>query len=273
MIPVDAGLLRRLAPVRFQQRIRQNKIVDVIGPLMSATLDKYDINTRQRVACFLGQICYESDMFTATEEYASGKAYEGRADLGNTHPGDGVRYKGRGLIEITGLKNYTRMEMALGLNLVNRPDLASEPATSLLIACQYWKDYNINYAADRGDIANVTHLVQGGSRGLKERAAFTSTAKLLLAQSQGQLLADTHGETIDRRVLYRGVDDMDGVLTLQRALRVPDEAPHLSIDGDFGAATEMAVMDFQEAHNLEIDGIVGPQTWAALLDNREEKTP
>lgn len=100
------------------------KQVDILG----AVLDEC---ARQRVttaqaAYILGTAFHESDRFRTMEEYASGKAYEGRADLGNTQPGDGVRFKGRGLVQITGRRNYTDWAKRLSVDLVGRPALASE---------------------------------------------------------------------------------------------------------------------------------------------------
>jgi hypothetical protein len=86
-----------------------------------------------QAAYILATAYHESDRFRTMEEYASGKAYEGRASLGNTQPGDGVRFKGRGLVQITGRRNYTDWGKRLGLNLVGKPELASELVTAVAI--------------------------------------------------------------------------------------------------------------------------------------------
>ena len=100
MIPVDAQTLREVAP-RFSGELaaRQDAILDAVGPVLAETLAAYQIDTRLRIAHFLAQTCHESAGFRTTEEFASGQAYEGRLDLGNTEPGDGPRYKGRGLLQ------------------------------------------------------------------------------------------------------------------------------------------------------------------------------
>ena len=121
---------------------------------------------RLRIAHFLGQTCVESAGFRTTEEFADGTAYEGRKDLGNTEPGDGPRFKGRGLIQLTGRSNYRAMGKTLKLDLENNPAQAAEPALSLVIACEYWKSRKINDAADQDDVMRVTRLINGGLNGL-----------------------------------------------------------------------------------------------------------
>jgi len=261
MIHVDAQTMFEVAP-RFsgENARRQAEIIAAAGEVLQATLQEYDISTRLRIAHFLGQICHESAGFRTTEEFASGDAYEGRADLGNTQPGDGRRYKGRGLLQLTGRANYRQLGAVLGVDLEGKPELAAQPALSLRIACEYWKKRNINKACDQDDLMTVTRLINGGLNGLEDRRHYTNNARRALARIEGvQLSGAQNGST--RRILHRGSKGED-VAELQTLLRKLDFA--IGIDGDFGAGTEVAVTRFQSENRLDADGIVGAQTWAAL---------
>ena len=282
MVPVDSQTMREVAPTfSGAPAASQAKIIAEAGAVLAATLESYDITSRLRIAHFLGQTCEESAGYRTTEEFASGREYEGRQDLGNTQRGDGPRYKGRGLLQLTGRANYADYGKALGVDLVNNPTLAAQPALSLKIACEYWKRHNINTDCDRDDAQAVTRKVNGGLNGLSDRIAFTQKAKTAVARLQAVQLsgaasggaaapgaasggaagagAATIGQT--RPVLARGSQG-DAVVQLQNLLR--DENFAVAVDGDFGPGTEVAATRFQSENGLTADGIVGPQTWAAL---------
>lgn len=190
MIPVDAQTMFEIAP-RFSGQLaaKQTAIVTAVGEVLRATLEQYAIDNRLRIAHFLGQTCQESAGFRTTEEFASGDEYEGRTDLGNTQPGDGRRYKGRGLIQLTGRANYRSLGGVLKLPLEDNPTLAAEPVLSLRIACEYWKSHNINAACDADNLDRVTRLVNGGTTGIEDRRLFTSKAKDAIARLEGLQLS------------------------------------------------------------------------------------
>lgn len=281
MVPVDSQTMREVAPTfSGAPAASQAKIIAEAGALLAATLESYDITSRLRIAHFLGQTCEESAGYRTTEEFASGKEYEGRQDLGNTQRGDGPRYKGRGLLQLTGRANYADYGKALAVDLVNNPTLAAQPALSLKIACEYWKRHDINADCDRDDAQAVTRKVNGGLNGLSDRIAFTQKAKTAVARLQAVQLsgAASGGATAPaaasagpaaagaapgqtRPVLARGSQG-DAVVQLQNLLR--DENFAVAVDGDFGPGTEVAATRFQSENGLTADGIVGPQTWAAL---------
>jgi len=172
---VTAAELRQIVP-----QLSASK-AEAVAPHLNAAMAEADINTPERQAMFIAQLAHESGGFHYMEEIASGAAYEGRTDLGNTQPGDGERYKGRGYIQVTGRHNYTEAGRALGLDLVNNPELAAQPENAARIAAWYWESRGINAAADAGDFTQVTRLINGGTNGLADRQAYYERARAALS--------------------------------------------------------------------------------------------
>jgi putative chitinase len=114
------------------------------------------------------------------EEIASGEAYEGRKSLGNTQPGDGKRYKGRGPIQLTGRNNYRKAGAALHLDLESKPELAAQPDVGYRVAGWFWKTHGLNELADKGEFVQITKRVNGGTHGLARREEFYKRAKEVL---------------------------------------------------------------------------------------------
>ena len=120
-----------------------------------------------------------------SEEIASGAEYEGRVDLGNTQPGDGVRFKGRGLIQLTGRANYTKYGKARHRDFTtgdNPKLIATRPALAVDVACWFWKQHKLNALADRDDVTAVTQVINGGLNGLADREAKLARAKFFLVR-------------------------------------------------------------------------------------------
>lgn len=140
--------------------------------------DTYQINTPLRVCHFLAQIVHESDGFRTTTEYASGAAYEGRHDLGNTEIGDGKRFKGRGLMQVTGRKNYISFTDWQGgqPDFVDHPEKVAEFPWALLGAIWFWDKHNLNHLADKNDLRGITRVVNGGTNGLIDRQVWFKRA-------------------------------------------------------------------------------------------------
>lgn len=134
-----------------------------------------------RLAHFMAQLAHESGGFRYMEELASGKAYEGRADLGNTSSGDGIRFKGRGPIQITGRANYRAFGRRIGIDIERHPTLAAIPSIGLHLALEYWKDRSLNMLADANDIEGITRRINGGLNGLADRKAQFAKVKAWLA--------------------------------------------------------------------------------------------
>lgn len=161
-------------------------------PYIIDTCKKFEISTPVRQLCFLAQLGHESMGLFYTEELASGKAYENRKDLGNTQPGDGVRFKGRGLIQITGRANYSVLAKALEIDLINSPGLLGakninscnpdQLKNAALSAGWFWNSKKLNALADninlnapvddKNNLQNfkgITKKINGGYNGLDDR--------------------------------------------------------------------------------------------------------
>lgn len=156
-------------------------VTDGLVEFLPEYLERYELNTQLELAHFLAQAAHESDHFRTLQEYASGSAYEGRRDLGNVYPGDGRRYKGRGIFQLTGRANYTTMSKKLGVDLVNNPGLAATPEISVQTALEYWKSRNLSKWAKEDNVEQVTKLINGGYNGLKERRIHLQKAKRAIA--------------------------------------------------------------------------------------------
>jgi putative chitinase len=257
---VDGEVLWDIAPrVGGSKAASQARILGALAEVVGPALDRYEINTRLRDAHFLAQACEESDGFCTTEEYASGAAYEGRKDLGNTQKGDGPKFKGRGLFQLTGRGNYASYGEALHLDLISNPALAADPPTSLLIACEYWRRNNLNSLADGDNLVAITQRINGGQNGIDARRAYLTKAKAALARLQAA--ATPNPDPAAPPVLRRGSKG-DAVASIQSRLRVAGYP--VAVDGDFGPATELAVLHFQTDQHLTADGIVGPETSTRL---------
>jgi len=159
-----------LAPI-IKELSGQSEILKSYGGLISAS----------RKAFFLAQIAHETDSFKTLEEYASGAAYENRKDLGNTDLGDGVRFKGRGYIQLTGRSNYEAMAKKFNLPLADfTTKLKGAPEFALAVSAQWWLDHKLNDLADKGDFKGVTKRINGGYNGLESRTVFLKFFESLL---------------------------------------------------------------------------------------------
>lgn len=158
---------------------------------------KYEIDTHRRIAAFLGQVGVESGELRYDKELPSkwnkknpndvneptGTLYEGRVNLGNKMAGDGPKYIGRGILQLTGRANYASMSAKIGYDLVNKPELACNAEISTRIACQYFKDRGLLPLADVWNLDEVTRKVNGSAKlHLKERVAYSEKALQVLSE-------------------------------------------------------------------------------------------
>lgn len=155
-------------------------------PVIEQAMREFGINTKERQAMFLAQIGHESGgMHYTTEIWGNTAAqisYEGRKNLGNTETGDGFKYRGRGLIQVTGRSNYTQVATALGIDCVNDPDILAEPVNAARSAAWWWKSRNLNKYADIGDVVGCTKVINGGTNGLEHRRQLYGQAMSVLPE-------------------------------------------------------------------------------------------
>lgn len=157
-------------------------IVRFFAPLVAA-MTAAEMTTPLRRSHFLAQVGHESGELRYTEEIASGAAYEGRKDLGNTQPGDGVRFKGRGLIQLTGRANYVLFGKSAGVDFTKGEQpgrIATEPALAIQAAVWFWQTHGLNALADKDDVLAITRKVNGGTNGLEDRKRLLARAKWFL---------------------------------------------------------------------------------------------
>lgn len=170
-----------LADLRaIMPRLRESEAKLMFLPLLEA-MEEFEINTPLRQAAFLAQLAHESAELRYFEEIADGSAYEGRTDLGNTQPGDGKRYKGRGPIQLTGRRNYRAAGAALDLPLELKPEMAAQISVGFRVAGWYWTTRKLNALADACHFEAITKSINGGYNGLAQRHRYYERALEILS--------------------------------------------------------------------------------------------
>jgi putative chitinase len=260
---IDASVLQAIVP-KVAGKPAQLSIMKAFGDLLPSLLDRFEVDTPLRIAHLLAQTAHESDLFCTLEEYASGAAYEGRTDLGNTQPGDGKRFKGRGPIQLTGRKNAKGFTAWMRRIISNCPDFEANPELietfpwAAWAVFYFWCEHKLNSYADRDDLVGETKVINGGKNGLSHRAELLAKAKTIIAGLHGTEMSGRQAfSVINRGMSGQVIED------LQRALTAAGFYMQ-AIDGQFGAATEGALKLFQRARGLTVDGVAGRETFAAL---------
>ncbi|KPA87090.1 glycoside hydrolase family 19 protein [Pseudomonas asplenii] len=161
----------------------------VFVPALNTAMSRYGIVGRLRVAAFIAQIGHESGQLRWMKEIwgptPAQLGYEGRKDLGNTQPGDGSKYRGRGPIQVTGRANYAKCGEALGLDLINQPELLEQPGPACMSAAWWWATHGLNTLADAGNNADIGSIINTGRpgrtpNGAADRQALYETALKVL---------------------------------------------------------------------------------------------
>lgn len=178
---------------------RTTALMPALADWMNTLCPSYEIDTAREYGHFLAQACHETDHFKTLREYASGSAYEGRADLGNTQAGDGIRFRGRGIFQTTGRANYLQLGIKKGRRdlFINTPELLELPEYAVWSACEFWKTRGLNDVANhadtdvlkkkyRGNIIDVSPVeyisltINGGYHGMEERKKYYALAQQVL---------------------------------------------------------------------------------------------
>ena len=249
-------------------------------------LPKYEINTANRIAGFFAQCGHESMNFTVLSENLNYRAetleklfskyfskagrnaadyakqpekianviYANRMGNGDTASGEGFKFRGRGIVQLTGKDNYSAFASSIKMSLPDVIDYVQTKKGALESACWYWNSRKINLACDEGDIVKMTKLVNGGTIGLEDRRKHYEQALAVLG---GAVPAPITTAAAIPGVLKKGSTG-EAVKRMQAELGLED-------DGVFGPGTEAAVKKWQAANGLAADGIVGPKTLAKLL--------
>ena len=245
--------------------------------LLSKVLPEADINTPNRVAGFISQCAVESGDFKTLEEnlnysekalkrtfgryfkdrdaaeYARNpekianyvymdKYRTKRGALGNVYEGDGWKFRGRGIIQLTGRANYERFAKTVNMTAEEAAEYLETKEGALISALWFWRTNNLNRFCDRGDIEGLSKAVNGGRHGLKQRISVWNSVLSVLGQSK---VVSSHKEL---NVGDRG----DNVKEMQRHLGV-------TADGIFGPNTRRAVKKFQRENGFRADGIASPE--------------
>ena len=177
-MPINAQQLLLILP-------NAGPVAGVFVPVLNTAMNRYQIVGSKRVAAFIAQIGHESGQLKYVKEIwgptAAQARYEGRKDLGNTVAGDGSKYRGRGLIQITGRANYMACGEGLGLDLIKQPELLEKPQHACMSAAWFWATKGLNTLVDAGQFDRITQRINGGQNGAADRQALYARALKVLA--------------------------------------------------------------------------------------------
>ena len=267
-----------------------NKKVDQWYDALVDILPKYDITTEARVAGFIAQCAHESGNFMTLEENLNyreetllkvfGRYFgPGKRDpkeyaknpekianyvymdefrsskMGNTQPGDGWRFRGRGLKQLTGRENYTNFGKSVGMTAEQAADYVATEKGAIESACWFWNAKKLNAVADTGDVVKMTKIINGGDIGLADRQDRYKKAMEVFGGKVDLKAVVTESSSASTTLKVGSKGDM--VKKMQKVLGVAQ-------DGDFGPGTEKAVKAWQTKNGLTADGVVGPKTLAKM---------
>lgn len=255
--------------------------------------EQYEINTPNRIAGFMAQCAHESADFTTLEEnlnysekalnsvfgryFGAGKEnaaeyarnpekianyvymdkYRSKGGaMGNVEDGDGWRFRGRGIKQLTGRNNYTAFGKTVGMTAEEAAEYVATPKGAIESACWFWKTNKLATWADKGDNVGLTKKINGGTIGLDDRNRRWEAALAILG-GEVPAPAPKAAAATEVRTLRKGMQG-DDVKRMQEALGI-------AADGDFGFGTQTALKKWQKLNGLVADGVAGPATQAKLF--------
>ena len=175
------GLDLPISPSEIASVLGASRVkVEANWPHLARACIESGVTERNSLLALVAISVRESGMEPIIERYG-GQAYEGRADLGNIHPGDGARYRGRGFIQLTGRSNYAHYGKQLGVPLEAHPELALRPDIAARVAVAYWKDRGILPLANRGDWRALNRKVAGDDTGYEVMMSHVARLKAAIA--------------------------------------------------------------------------------------------
>lgn len=289
----DEETITMLTLEQFSAMIPTNKEPEAWFEAAVPMFEQYEINTPNRIAGFMAQTSHESRDFTALTENLNysekalnsvfGRYFgKGKRDakeyarnqekianyvyqdefrsksgaLGNTSPGDGWLFRGRGIKQLTGRNNYTAFGKGVGISAEQAAEYVETPKGALESACWFWKTNKLERYADAGDNKALTKAINGGTIGLVDRNKRWDNCLAILG-GKVPTPKKTTTTTSAVRTLRKGMNGND-VAKMQTALKI-------SADGDFGFGTLTALKKWQKLNGLVADGIAGPDTQAKLF--------
>ena len=266
-----AKVLRAVAPRA------KSSVVDEIAPYIEQLFDHYGIKDREEQAHFIAQSAHESAGFTTLCEFGPDsyfKRYDGRKDLGNVQKGDGLRFKGRGIFQLTGRANYLRLGRKIGVDLIKEPQKAQDGYYAVLIACIYWTDRHIGPLARAGDVRAVTKKINGGLNGFRERQIYTARGRKalgVLAVEDRRAVA-TVG-FMSTPLVEQEIPDAAEVKAVQVRLQALGYHMVGKADGAIGTGMVAAISAFQHDNGMETTGHLDDETKDAILASDAEDRP
>jgi len=231
--------------------------VERYWPALQAACVENGLTDKASVIAVLATVGTEVASFEPINEFGDSqyfsRNYDGRADLGNTHPGDGARYHGRGFIQLTGRVNYRGYEQKLGVPLESQPELALDPTVAARVLGCYFKDRGIAADAREGDWKTVRRKVNGGLNGWDRFNALVQSLERANDTKAGALVQGSIGPDVVR---LKGL-----LIAWGKTHPLPKPIQRTPL---FGPATTEAVKAYQKAHGIQATGKVGQKTWQAL---------